>query len=206
MSEYMDENGLAALGPLDSDDISLRQALATFLNEDPNEGGRSITDFINDEGEKYQKLESKNFTKSLTFIVAAIFLSIVSQGISKIYPLASLIMFLLALLFIGLCFVPRLRMQSFQYGNNPKEALALPHTTMKRLISFLRHCKTSLRRKLIIIRFGERSVSLSITSSFSASYATCFFPSIAIFAVSFCVTQPRYAPPKASSYGALILT
>jgi len=137
MNKYMDETGLAALGPLDSDDIPLRQALATFLHENPNEGGRIITDFINDEGEKYQKLESKNFTKSLTFIVAAIFLSIVSQGISKIYPLVSLIMFLLALLFLGLCFVPRLRMQSFQYGNNPKEALALPHTAHEEIDKFL---------------------------------------------------------------------
>jgi hypothetical protein len=137
MSKYMDENALVALGPLDSDDISLRQALATFLNERANEGGRIITDFINDEGEKSQKLEVRAFTLSLIYMVVAATAFIFSEGLIKTYPPVSKVIFLIALLFLVLVFVPRIQIRSLQYGYNPKKPLALPHPAHEDIDKFL---------------------------------------------------------------------
>jgi hypothetical protein len=137
MSDYLDANALAALGPLDSNDIPLRQALAMFIDDDINKAGAIITNYIKDESKKYQKREGRGFILSFALIFIAVISFLSSIADSKVNPVFSNRAIMLTLVLLFFACVPRFRMQSFQYGNVPDAPLDLPHAAYERIDEFL---------------------------------------------------------------------
>jgi hypothetical protein len=138
MSDYLDENALAALGPLDSDDVPLRQALAMFLSDDIDEAGVEITTITNNESAKYRKYfiicDSIFFLSALAII--SVFLTLAfSQEISTATKSSLLDISFGSLLFAA---IPRILAQAFQYGwVTPENRLALAHPADNRIDEFL---------------------------------------------------------------------
>lgn len=138
MSEYISKKALEALGKPDSDDILLREALAKFLADDMNEGGKTISKTINKESEKYEKYVSRRLNIEYCFIIIFMFTFLISIILPEKMINWRNAFFGVSLLSLVCMSIPRILIKKFQYGRaTPESPLDLPYPANERIDAFV---------------------------------------------------------------------